>query len=87
MPEKGRERVWLNEYLVRIRGYDPNEMEITFDFNNTSWHKHRNPQDPTFSNIDFQAIYYSSKERMLGGCLEVIVDKQKMEAIWFRRGQ
>ena len=69
-------------------GYDVNNLSINYDFNNTSWHKYRDPRDPVFEGIDFQAIHYGPKGRTtLGGTLIIVVDKEKKEAIWFQKGQ
>lgn len=87
LSEEQKQILLIANEKVTALGYDPNEMSIIFDFDNANWRKHRNSQDPTFDTIDFQAIFYGQKERTLGGSLEIIVDKQKMEVIWFRRGQ
>ena len=69
-------------------GYDINDMSVTYDFNNTSWHKYRNQGDPNFEDIDFQAVHYGPKNRTtLGGTLTIVVDKKKKEVIWFQKGQ
>ena len=69
-------------------GFDVKNMEITYDFDNALWHKYRDPKDPAFDNIDFQAIHYGAANRTtLGGTLTVIVDKSKKEVIWFQKGQ
>ncbi len=69
-------------------GYDVENMKITYDFDNLLWHKYRDPEDPVFENIDFQAVHYGvDKKTTLGGTLIVIVDKSKKEVIWFQKGQ
>ena len=27
MPKDGKQRIWVSEFLVRMRGYDPDKME------------------------------------------------------------
>ncbi len=69
-------------------GYDVDNMRIIYDFNNVIWYKDRVQEDPDFNDVDFQAIYYGPKDRgTLGGSLIVIVDKNKKDVIWLRRGQ
>lgn len=69
-------------------GYDVNNMKVIYDLDNTLWHKYRDPKDPVFENVDFQAINYGVKNKTtLGGSLIIVVDKKKKEVIWFQKGQ
>ena len=69
-------------------GFDVSNMEITYDFDNALFHKYRDPEDPTFEEIDFQAIHYGVGDKAtLGGTLTAVVDKSKKEVIWFLKGQ